>query len=322
MLSLFNRKGRKKKSVHKRLSDFYDVLGHADDTYANLPLRIQLLIEKVSQGLPEYGPRKLRRSGPGMEFFEAREYMPGHDDPRKINARLSARTEKDMVIDKEAEIRQHFYLWRDSSPSMQFASEKAPFSKKEAAEIMLLAFAKTLAKNEEMIGILDKKGMYRGGKASDLLAEHLAEVTILTADMPFVERKLPRHSNVLLFSDFMVDPNEIREGLSHLQGIDLKGTLVIVLDPQEVDFNFEGTVEFEGLEGEGEIEFNKAESMKEQFQERLSAHIEEIRRIAKNRNFDVIVQRTDEPLEEALYTIYGLQADKPVKGLSHISPKP
>jgi len=321
MFSFLKRKDKNARGAagraSQRLRDVYDVLAHADDTYAKMPVRLRLEVERISQGLSEYGPRKLRRKGIGMDFFEAREFRPDLDDPRKISARLSARGETPMVIEQEAEIRQHFFLWRDASPSMEYASELAPYSKKEAAEIMLLAMAKHLAKNEEMIGVLDRKGTYRGGNASSLVAEHLGDVTILSADMPFVERRLPKHSNAILFSDFMSDPDTIREGLSHLQGIDLKGTLVFVLDPQEIDFVYKGHVEFEGLEGEGEIKFEKAEAMKEDFQKALIAHIEDIRAIAAEFNFEVIVQRTDEPLENTLYTIYGLQSQKPVTGLSY-----
>jgi uncharacterized protein (DUF58 family) len=321
MFSLFNRKAEKqRKKKHKSLSDFYDVLSHADKTYANMPLRMQLEIEKVSQGLPENGPRKLKRAGPGSEFFEARDFRPGIDERRHINARLTARYGRPMVIDKEAEIRQHFFLWRDSSPSMEYNSGNSPYTKKQAAEIMLLALAKHLAKNEEMIGILDKKGLYRGGKASDLLAEHLAEVNILSADMPFVERKLPKHSTAVLFSDFMTDPETIREGLSHLQGIDLKGMLVVVLDPQEIEFNYKGHVEFEGSEGEGEIKFEKAESMKDAFQGALENHLATLQKIAEEKRFEVIVQRTDRPLHEALYRIYGLEQPLSFNDLKN--PKP
>lgn len=311
----FLKRNKGKSTSRPKLSDFNEAMSRADDVFDLLPIRLQMEVDRISLGLPEYGPRKLMRKGPGMDFFEAREFMPDLDDPRKINARLSARMDTPMVIDKEAEIRQHFYLWRDSSPSMEFASHDAPYSKKEAAEIMMLALAKHLAKNEEMIGILDRPGSYRGGHASDIMAEHLADHTVLSADMPFVERELPKHSNAILFSDFMTDPEVIREGLSHLEGIDLKGALVFVLDPLEIEFAYEGHIEFEGAEGEGEMKFKKAETKKDQFQEALADHINKIKEIAAEKNFEVIVQRTDEPLENALYILYGLDNHKPVKGL-------
>ena len=315
MFSFFNRKAKPQSKERKRLSDFYDVLAQADKTYANMPVRLRMEIEKISLGLPEHGPRRLGRSGPGTEFFESRDYRAGLDDPRKINARLSARAGENKVVEKEAEIRQHFYLWRDASPSMEFNSQKKGFNKKQASEIMLIAFAKHLAKNEEMIGILDRKGAYKGGKASDLVAEHLADVSILSDDMPFVTRKLPRYSNAVLFSDFMGDPETVRNGLSHLQGIDLKGTLVMVLDPQEIDFNYKGHVEFEGMEGEGSLKFENAHAMKDEFLQSLREHIQTLQSIAQEKGFDFIIQRTDEPLHNTLYTLYGLQQQIPVKGL-------
>jgi hypothetical protein len=152
--------------AENKMDSFYRLLAGVDDTYKKLPINLRLQVEKISQGLTEFGPRKLHRRGVGTEFFESRDFRSDVDEPRKINARLSGRAGKPVVIEKEAEIRQHFYLWRDPSPSMDFNSAAANYTKREAAEIMLLAFAKHLSKNEELIGILDRRGTYRGGKAS------------------------------------------------------------------------------------------------------------------------------------------------------------
>jgi uncharacterized protein (DUF58 family) len=299
-----------KASPNKEQS-FFGLLAGADATYSKIPQRMRLQIDKISQGLSEYGPRKLRRRGPGTEFFESRDFRPDSDDPRRINARLSARAGKPVVIEKEAEIRQHFYLWRDSSGSMEYASQKDGYSKKQASEIMLLAFARHLARNEELIGILDRKGAYRGGKAQESVARKLLDVTIIAGDMPFPARKLPRHSTAVLFSDFLMDKEALVKGLDQLSGVGLKGFMVMVLDPEELDFNFKGHVEFEGLEGEGREKFKKAEAMKAAYQAKIKAHIDDVKGLCEAKGFRFILQRTDEPLHKGLLAIYGLSPDKP-----------
>jgi uncharacterized protein (DUF58 family) len=298
-----------------KMDSLYTVLTGVDKTYNKLPLNLRLQIEKISQGLSEYGPRKLQRRGVGTEFFESRDFRPDSDEPRNINARLSGRAGKPIVVEKEAEIRQHFYLWRDPSYSMDYSSSKNLVTKKQAGEIMLLALAKHLARNEELIGILDRKGTYRGGKASETLANHL-DVNIVTGTMPVVGRKLPANSTAILFSDFLMDRDTLMRGMSELTGTGLKGYLIMTLDPQEIDFKYKGHVEFNGLEGEGKERFKKAESMRSAYQDKMREHMDWLETMCKAKGFTLILQRTDEPLHNALMKIYGLHPNVPARTFS------
>lgn len=299
-----------------KFDTLFRLLAGVDETYRKIPMILRLEIEKISQGLSEFGPRRLHRRGLGTEFFESRDFRPDSDEPRRINARLSARAGRPIVVEKEAEIRQHFYLWRDSTKSMDYKSDKARFTKKESSEIMLLAFAKHLAKNEELIGILDGRGVYRGGKAPEQLANQIMNVTIMGGDMPIVARKLPRNSTVVLFGDFLMNPDDLAKRLGNLTGMELAGYMVMVLDPQEIDFKFKGHVEFDGMEGEGRKAFKKAESMQAAYQAKMLAHIDTLQKICVAKGFKFILQRTDEPLHNGLMAIYGLSPKAPARAPS------
>ena len=303
-------------NAQNRLDTLYRLLAGVDETYGKMPTNMRLEIEKISQGLSEFGPRRLHRRGAGTEFFESRDFRADSDEPRRINARLSARAGRPVVVEKEAEIRQHFYLWRDATPSMDYTSDKKRYTKKQSAEIMLLAFAKHLAKNEELIGILDGRGAYRGGKASEQLASQLMNVTIMAGDMPKVARKLPKNSTAVLFGDFLSKPDDIVAQLSNLTGLGLNGYMVMVLDPQEIDFRFRGHVEFNGLEGEGKKAFKRAETVQLQYQQKMTEQIEALQRICVAKGFRFILQRTDEPLHTGLMAIYGLSPNVPARSFS------
>lgn len=292
-----------------RIEALFNLLAGADETYANLPISMALEIEKVAQGLPEFGPRKLSRRGIGTEFFESRDFRPDSDDPRKINARLSGRVGRPIIVEKEAEISQHIYLWRDPSPSMEYNG------KKQASEIMMLAFAKHLAKNEERIGIIDSKGAFRGGRASQWLSEQMLDtVTVVTGrDFPVVTQKIPLNSTAALFSDFLMDPDELKDGLNHLAGLGLGGYLVMILDPEELDFTFKGHAEFRGMEGEGKAVFKRAESLRNAYLEKMEHHINSIYELGRAKGFKLIIQRTDEPLHIGLLEIYGMHPSSHTK---------
>lgn len=295
-----------------------DVLADADKTFSKLPERMRLEIEKISKGMAEFGPRKLNRHGLGTEFFEAREFRPGIDERKNVNARMSAKAQKDIVIEKQAEIRQHFYLWRKGFGSMDFSSDPDLWTKKEAAEIMLLAFAKHLAKNEEMIGVLDRKGIYRGGKASGNIAEHLQDVNIITGDLPAINRKLPMNSTVVLFSDFYSKPKDIVNALDQLTGQGLRGFMVMTLDPQELEFNaYSGHTKFRGLEGEGAHAFKQAQSLRHGYLEKIGKRIEWLQGLAYHKGYEFIIQRTDKPLHHALLQIYGVNPKTPAHRMTY-----
>ncbi len=284
-----------------------NILTHADKTYSKLPDRIRLQVDDISQGLAQFAHRKLRRKGQGTEFFSYREYRPG-DERRMIDHRASARSPHPIVQEKEAEIRQHFYLWRKGHGTMDFSSSKNVPTKKEAAEIMMLAFAKHLARNEELIGVLDKQGTYSGGRAPNNVAFHLQDVNILTGDLPTLNRKLPVNSTVVLFSDFFTTADEIERTLDDLSNQGLRGFLVMTLDPQDLLFDkYKGHVNFQGLQGEAARKFGKAEDLASEFHKKMNLFIQWTEKLALSKGYDFIIQRTDKPLYEALYQIYGIK---------------
>lgn len=299
------------KQSENNLDTFLNILHGADKTYSNLPLRMKMDIERISRSLTEFGPRRMRRAGLGSEFFESRDYRPGVDEIRKINARLSGRAGRLIVVEKEAEVPHNFYMWRDSTPSMDYTSNADAYTKKQASEVMLLAFAKHLARNEEQIGIIDAQGVYRGARVTQSLANQLLGVSVMAGDMPIIGRRLPENSTAVLFSDFLVEKDALVKNLSQLNGLGLNGFMVMVLDPQEIDFKFKGHAEFKGMEGEGTKAFKKAESMRVAYQEKMRAHIDGIEAICRTKGFRFIVQRTDQPLHNALLAIYGLTPNAP-----------
>lgn len=295
----------------KNVDNLDTVLSRADHTYSKLPQRLRLQVEELVRGLAQYGPRKLNRKGAGMEFIEARDFHPDKDEVKDINWRMSARAGKNIVVEKEAEVRQHFYLWRKGGGSANYSSNpKVLPTVKEATEVMLLAFAKHLARNDELIGVMDRKGTYTGGRVPGNVAHHLQDVNILTGDVPNLHRKLPRNSTVVLFSDFLEDdPSSLVDALDNLQGQGLRGFMVMTLDPEVLEFKkHKGHLEFQDMRNGGITkEFSKAESLQNEYVHRIGQYVNWVQKLARNAGYKFILQRTDQPLSNALLQIYGLK---------------
>ncbi|QQG36133.1 MAG: DUF58 domain-containing protein [Micavibrio aeruginosavorus] len=298
--------------LRQKLTALFGLLGKADETARKLPLHQHPDIERISRGLPLHGPRLMKRKGPGTEFFEARAYAQG-DDPRRIHARLSARRDEPIVIEKEAEIRQHFYMWRDDRPSMDFKSAKASCSPRQAADIMLLALSKHIARNDERVGLLEGTRLTQGGRAAEWMATQMAELPDNQSGAPAIRGNLVHNSCAVLFSDFMMPLAQIEKTLDRLQASGVSGWLVMVADPQLIEFDFKGDTLFYGLNGEGEKNFEKAESpnLRRNYQKELKSHIEAVDQMARRKGFEFILQRTDEELFKGLRAIYNLEPKIP-----------
>lgn len=308
-----------KVTTTSRLEDLFNLLADADETYNSLPTTMALEIEEIAQSLPEFGPRLLSRRGVGTEFFESRDFRPDTDDPHKINARLSGRAGKPIIVENEAEISQHVYLWRDPSESMSYQTDNAKHSKKQSAEIMLLALAKHLAKNDERVGILNSGQAFKGGKAPEWVSEGLMEpINVVTGgDLPILPEKIPPQSTAVLFSDFFMEADDIEGTLNQMAGMGLRGYFVLVLDPQEIDFDFKGHIEFQGMEGETSAIFKRAESVQDKYHKAMTTRIDWLSDICNARGFQLIIQRTDRPLHQGLLAVYGLHE---ASSYNHIRP--
>ena len=99
----------------------------------NLELRARVVVEGFWNGL-----HRSPYHGFSVEFTEYRQYTPG-DDPRYLDWRLYARTDRDYVKKFEDETNLRCHLLVDSSRSMTFGS--LPWTKAEYANTLAATLA-------------------------------------------------------------------------------------------------------------------------------------------------------------------------------------
>ena len=102
-----------------------------------------------------------------------------------------------------------------------------------------------------------------------------------------------------------MDKDEFLKGLDRLQGRNLRGYMVMVLDPQEINFDFKGITQFNGMEGEGSQVLPKAEAMQQQYREKMMERIRWVEKQCRRKGFEFILQRSDQPLNSGLLALYG-----------------
>jgi uncharacterized protein (DUF58 family) len=253
-----------------------------------------------------------RRVGQGDAFWQYRPYRDG-DSASQIDWRQSARSRHLFVRETEWEAAASVWLWRDASPSMQYASLRNLDPKAVRAELITLALASLLADAGERVTVLGSGMRPTSGRiavrriAETLLEETRDSARTLASLPPLLP--LPAHGSVVLVSDWLDPLERIEQMVRHYAGGGVRGHLVQVLDPAEEDLPFNGHVKFEGLEAEGQHTIRRVEAVRTAYGARLAAQREGLQRLAAATDWTVHLHRTDKPPQTVLLSLYLAMAD-------------
>ena len=327
----------------------------ADDNAAKQGFNKSAEGERVSSKLPEleldaqklatliHGERKRTKAGQGTEFLHFRPFENGSDNPHKIDWKSSARRithdgEDDWQMrDMEMEVTHLYFIHIDESASMNFKApadlypEQPDYTKGEAAEILGFTLANLAIKAGEKFVLLGSglglSGNRAGIEKMRLELERRAQ-TNEENDIPKLPihrgKPLPKGSHVFMLSDFLCPLSDIAKSISSLHNAGVKGHIIQILDPAEIEFRFKGHIKLKGMEGPGSHTIQQGESAKEEIEERIHKHIHDVEQMVKKIpgwNYSIYI--TDQPLHEALVPLYGIKTDRLPKPTQNVSgPKP
>ncbi|MEQ9449493.1 MAG: DUF58 domain-containing protein [Rhodospirillaceae bacterium] len=260
------------------------------------------------------GSHGRRRAGPGDSFWQFRPYSKG-DTPQTIDWRQTGKFDTVFVREREWVAAQTAALWCDTSPSMQYRSAKHLPTKAERGAVMLLALAELLIDGGERILRLDADGRpQRTARAGRLAVAHMADAVVTelmgedTRDdipqMPRFTAALPRHSSIVLFSDFLAPLDVVSESVRALMRQGVTGHMVQILDPAEETLPFSGRVRFVGLEHEGSTVIDRAEEARDNYIRKLALHREGLKSLALQAGWSFGVHRTDHSPQLAMAALH------------------
>lgn len=275
----------------------------AETLSAALP-PLLLHAERVASTVAQ-GVHGRRRVGVGETFWQYRDYEPG-DPLTSIDWRQTAKADRVFVRQMEWEAAQSVWCWRDGSASMNWRSHAKLPSKRERAELLLLALMVLMVRAGEHVTLLGT-GMTPAAARGTLgrFAEILSDETEVDAGSLPTAEPLPRSAQVLLLGDFLAPLEAIERTLRGFAERGVSGHLVQVLDPAEETLPYQGRVRFEGLEGERSWLLSRAEDVRGAYLERLQAQEDGIAAIARRTGWRCTWHRTDRPPQTALLAIYG-----------------
>ncbi len=250
-----------------------------------------------------------RRVGMGESFWQFRRYQPG-DALHAIDWRQTAKSQAVFVREYEWEASQTVWLWRDGSGSMAYRSAPALPTKRNRADLLLLALASLLSRAGERVALLGGGTPPAAGRVN--LTRIAAELERAAGVVAAVERMpdlppiavVPRQAELVLFGDFLAPLEDIQRVVAGYAERGVRGHLVQVLDPAEQSLPFSGRVRFTGLEGEGEHLVPRVEAVRDRYVERLRAQQEGLALAARSAGWSCIVHHTDRPAAAALLALY------------------
>jgi uncharacterized protein (DUF58 family) len=277
--------------------------GAALDLAARLPSLIVAAKEIASSVM--HGVHGRRVAGIGETFWQFRPFVAG-ESTAGIDWRRSARDDRIYVREREWESAHTVWIWIDRSPSMAFVSKLALQSKVDRALVLGLAAADLLVRGGERVGLL---GLTRAIATRGIIA-NFAEAMIaeerspafVPAELP-VSITLPPRTQAILISDFLSDSAEISEKIGILSARGARGHLVMIADPVEETFPFDGHTEFIDVDSNVSLRVGQAETFRRDYILRLAAHRDAVMDAARRRGGTLLPHRTDRPASEALLAL-------------------
>jgi uncharacterized protein (DUF58 family) len=286
----------------------------AEETAAALP-PLLVAAERIAATVAQ-GVHGRRRVGQGESFWQFRQYEPG-DAAGRIDWRESAKSQRLYVRETEWEAAQSVWLWRDASPSMDYSSAAYVSggdwsSKRERAELIVVALASLLVRGGERLALLGSGMTPLSGRAAltrlvDLIEHDGPHAASARAGLPAIE-PLPRAGHLVLVGDFLAPIEETQKIVARYAAAGVGGHLLQIVDPAEEDLPFDGRVLFAGVEERDELLIGRVETIREAYTGRFHEHRAGLQAIAQRAGWSSSTHRTDRPPYLALLALHAALA--------------
>jgi uncharacterized protein (DUF58 family) len=270
----------------------------------NLEMRARVVVEGFWNGL-----HRSPYHGFSVEFTEYRQYSPG-DDPRYLDWKLYARSDRYYIKKFEDETNLRCHLLVDGSRSMAYGS--LAWTKAEYAATLAATLAYFLHQQGDAIGLLTFDETIRDYLPARHRRGHLRQV-MLTLEKPAGGRgtdltaphkrivELVRKRGLMIFiSDLLAPIETLEKNIGSLVACGHEVLLFHLLDPAEKTFNFDKASLFRDVESERDLYIDPGAARKE-YLRKLEAHTAAAKLTCEHLGVGYHAIASDTPLELALF---------------------
>jgi uncharacterized protein (DUF58 family) len=254
------------------------------------------------------GERRSVATGRGLIFKDHAIYSPG-DDFRSIDWRVLARLDKLFVKRYEEERNLTVHIVVDYSGSMGFGGR---VKKYEYADMLALGFAYMAMRYNERFVVSTfsdrievfkpKRGRTNLMRMLDYLNEKKPKgLSKFGASLAQYKKRVTSRSYVVIMSDFLYDPAEIKQAISRYS--DHQVVLIQVLDKTETELDIEGDFKLVDSESEDTLRTFISPWARKQYLQQLAEHQAKIKRICDELGAKFFVFHTGFPIFDAFYQV-------------------
>ena len=272
----------------------------------SLQVRARVVVEGFFKGI-----HRSPIHGFSVEFSEYREYSPG-DDPRFLDWRLFARSDRYYVKRFEDETNLRCHLVLDTSRSMGYRS--GAYSKSDYARTAAATIAYFLSTQRDAVGLMTFEdrileylpARHRPGHLRRLMAildrEPSGQATDLAAPLEEVAATVRKRGLIVLISDLLAPIETLSRRLGYLRSRGHDVIVLRILDPAEVNFSFTTPAMFRDVESDRELYIDPTQARTE-YLRRFQIHASEIERSCLDLGIEFQSLTIDRPLELVLFDL-------------------
>jgi uncharacterized protein (DUF58 family) len=269
----------------------------------SMELRAKTIVEGFWKGI-----HRSPYHGFSSEFTEYRQYAPG-DDPRYIDWKLYARSDRLYIKKYQDETNLRCHLLLDNSRSMAYNS--VGYTKSQYAATLAATLAYFLSTQGDAVGLATFDNQIREYMAARnrpgylrrlllaLEAEPKGKSTELGQPLQRIAGMLKKRGMVILISDLLTPIDKLQLYLSYLKANGHDLVVFNVLDPAELKFTFNAPALFEDIETGKNVYVDPA-AVQNEYQSKMDNHLASIRLICRNLGVDYHLFATDRPFDLAL----------------------
>ncbi|MGQ7719252.1 DUF58 domain-containing protein [Melioribacter sp. OK-1-Me] len=274
----------------------------------NLELRAKAVVEGFMVGL-----HRSPYHGFSVEFSQHRPYMQG-DSVRDIDWKVYAKSDKFYIKQYEEETNLICNIFLDVSNSMKFRHD-APVTKLDYAVTLASALSYIMINQKDAVALTiysNKIHNYLSPKSNrmhlkkillSLAGIETAGTTNTTECLSQVTEKIKKRGLTIVISDFFDDVENIAKAIKKIKLRKNEVILFHLLDPTEIDFDFDKDALFVDLETNEELS-SQPYHIRKVYSESVAGFIDKLKNEMLNYGIEYNLIMTNENFEKALFSYF------------------
>jgi uncharacterized protein (DUF58 family) len=254
------------------------------------------------------GEHKSPFRGFSIEFTQHREYVPG-DDIRHLDWKVLGRTERYYLKQYEQETNYVAHILVDGSESMRYGSgavTKFDYARQLAACLSYLILHQ---RDAVSLALFDQDVQQFIPRTGNLASVHNIMASLAAFEpqrqtgigqtLHKMASQIRRRGITILISDLFDDEQAVLDGIQHIRFGGSEVIVFHVMDPFELEFPFDGMVEFNGLEQLPKL-MTRPKEIRKSYLRAMQAFRDRIVSGCEKQQTHYVLVNTATPLHEAL----------------------